>query len=401
MSNLQSIPQTAINTDDTVLAKFCKLHMMGSQNKLFKNIIALRHILTVTVDRRVDHIFTMGKKKRPITVPTKEFSKWLKAYLTVLQALYFTRLDKGLIEEYSSTSTFTRDSNYTKTMESINWFKVKYKDPKSLCEINLGRFSPTILNSTRRQAIIKFDLEKAFSSVTHTAFLKELNYRFKGVITRTNYLIAKAHKYTEEALLKEHRNAIRIFNKILEVSENLFVDGYLPQGFCTSSYVFELLQTRITPRVLKTLGKLSLKSTKKYCKCCYKSLDKVCSRPIRLLRYIDDFILFIDDDSHCKQHLNYWLMLLRRVYRFYGFRVNRRKFAIYSKYHKQYIKFLGHSIAGNNVKGCFSITRRVYKKIDRASTANIKPPNKDPIKEKVTQQYLKGISGYSKVINLA
>jgi len=340
---------------------FSKVILRYTDLKTVKTVYRL--LLTeVDLDKRIAHTFTVGKKKRPITVPTPEFASLLKAWHRLLKTLV----------GYSPTNSYGHPSTIQSTyIHTDNIYISACKNMKDI----MTRYENVELKLV--DTVIKYDLQKAFNSVTYSMWTKYI--REVKIANRLSYI---TNHYSPPIVQEINATFTTLLNKM----ECLFVEGYLPQGFSTSPIIFNSLQENITQKVMKTILRLSKRKTEKHCPRCYQFYNTVCSNPLLLTRYADDFLLFTNGGSStCKEHDNYWLMLLRRLYRKHGFIVNRRKFCVSNRANRRYIKFLGHSIIGNNVTR-ICLNRKMYKKISRAY--HNKNPKPGP--------YINGIRGYAK-----
>ena len=68
------------------------------------------------------------------------------------------------------------------------------------------------------------------------------------------------------------------------------------------------------------------------------------------------------DPVECKKHYYVLYYLLNRLFKRYGYKLNQSKFQVNHKFNNDYIRFLGHSVTGNNVKNEHTIP---YKAIHR------------------------------------
>lgn len=311
--------------------------------------------------------YKVGKKKREIIEATPEYTQLLRSYRVVL---------KHLVKKLLGY----KDANYN-MQRIICMYQFTEKgqitefSPTSDTIIQNVRGLAAPLRYTNKDTVwIKYDISKAFPST-------------KWEMTRN--LLRDALKVKKKAPL----NLFTDIDQFIEQLKYLFIDNGLPQGFLTSPIVFGLVQSILTQKVFDTLMRCARGSTKSYCKCCYEFRGKILTAPpVKLVRYVDDFLLELAVEpgvNNCRNHYNYVRVILNRLYGKYGYLITKSKFQTSYKGKATYIRFVGHSITGNNVKRGWQLPERVRNKISCAAH------NKDKITDPKYRQYAQGMLAYA------
>lgn len=264
--------------------------------------------------------YTVGVKNRVITEPTVEYKEVLKNFAIVIKYILGMA---GESHMFSLRKTWTAGVLVT----------LPVRDTKSL----MAQLDSTSKIQVKDNLIrVKFDVQDAFGTTSYRTLYKILSRRTKTVV------------------------AWEIMNKM----KYLFIDDKLPQGFSTSSIIFNYIQYHIIDKLGTYLGKASSKTTKGHCKYCYNFYNKVSpTKLVYIARYADDYLMGLTADPvECKKHYYVLYYLLNRLFKRYGYKLNQSKFQVNHKFNNDYIRFLGHSITGNNVKNEHTIP---YKAIHR------------------------------------
>lgn len=284
---------------------------------------------------KVAHQFTLGK--RTIYAPSDEYKKFLKKFKHVLSATLPGAARGGSLISYQASYTGTK-------------FICK---PVVYCVKNTKKELYSALASLighTNAVAIKYDIAKAFDSVTIGMVYDVLLKKFSNKNIQYNLLEAK-EKLTE----------------LLSKFEYLFIDGKLPQGFNTSSILFELVMQWNTEGLNTYITKAIKSYHGKYCKYCYARYDlekDLFSH--RIARYVDDCLLVINfnnTDKPCRNHYNFLLDILNRYYGHIGFKLNKSKIRIHHTNRRTPIKFYGVEIANPASSKCVNITRKARNKL--------------------------------------
>lgn len=294
-------------------------------------------------DNKIDKSFLLGSKKRLILAPTTEYKKFLKKFNIVLRFIFHI-----ILRKISANKNLLLDRN-SSTISHFNLNNICY----SSRELNKN-FSnkPSIIDKDyvmlyNNPIFIKYDIKDAFNSTSYSLFCNLL---------RNNSLEFFCGNYTYLLLI----------DVILNKAKYLFINNKLPQGFNTSSIIFNYIQNFIFLKVISKMHKKTTNffSSKEECNCGFKLIHEAYNNiSIFSNRYIDDFVISIQFNTstkipeNCNNHFNFILNNIADIYKKFGFTLNSSKSRI-SIEGRTPIKFYGLSYHRNKL-----LPRKIRRKL--------------------------------------
>lgn len=327
--------------------------------------------------------FYIGKKNREIYEPTLECKKLIDAYIHIFRILGLQPM-MDLHRFYGDPLNLEVPNEFKLNWQPNGTAYLRNRSVKEVINV-LDVSHSSLIEKKANPVYFKFDIKSAFNSVTLSTFKRLSKYNEKFNLLRKTSAGSRKSKQLINDLL---------WSKL----DLLFVDNKLPQGFGTSPYLFDIVQTVITYRYSQYLTTVPSRKNSGYCKDCYKLYESMSeAAPCALIRYVDDIIVlfYTKEQIPCKHHFEYLTYLTNRFYKRFGLSINSKKTAIMHSHKRTYIRFLGHSIAGNNVN-VMTIPVKQYRKILKVT----RKLQRNELTSAQDKSYLHGMRGYAKTVKL-